>query len=143
MDVYTVLIKSEWTARWKIILEKKSESVGDFIFLLDPDKQVCIRPSPSREVHVRIFSAIESNQLLSFIGKITRLPDGKTSMFSFSSEPRDIITSNYRQYTFLIRKWVGLYCALLEVPMNEIALWINVRVCDWTAESAIIVMQTI
>ena len=42
------------------------------------------------------------------------------------------------KYGVLTREWGGLYYALLEVSMNEIALWRNVRVDDWTGELSII-----
>ena len=37
-----------------------------------------------------------------------------------------------------MREWGDLYCALLEVSMNKVALWKNVNVDDWKAELAVI-----
>ena len=42
------------------------------------------------------------------------------------------------KYGVLIRECGGLYYAFLEVSMNKIALWKNVRLNDWTAELEII-----
>ena len=42
------------------------------------------------------------------------------------------------KYGVRISEWSGLYFALLEVSMNKIALWKNVHVDDWIAESMII-----
>ena len=42
------------------------------------------------------------------------------------------------KYCVLSREWGELYYAFLEVSMDKIALWKNVRVYDWTPELAII-----
>ena len=46
-------------------------------------------------------------------------------------------------FLHLISQWILFYQALLEVSMNKIALWINVRVDNWTAEWTIIVSNAI
>ena len=48
------------------------------------------------------------------------------------------ITSNYGQYGYPIRKMSFDVSSIFGVSMNKIALWISVRVDDWTAERAII-----
>ena len=42
------------------------------------------------------------------------------------------------KYGVLISKWGGLYYVLLEVSINKIAFWKNVRLDDWTDELVII-----
>ena len=42
------------------------------------------------------------------------------------------------KYGILISEWGDLYYALLEVSMNKIALWKNIRVDDRTSELVII-----
>ena len=44
------------------------------------------------------------------------------------------VLATIAKYGILIREWRGLCYALLEVSINKIALWNNVRVDDWTAE---------
>ena len=50
----------------------------------------------------------------------------------------NILLEIIANYGVLTREWSGLYYALLEVSMDKIALWKNVRVDNWTAELAII-----
>ena len=42
------------------------------------------------------------------------------------------------KYDFPFSQWAWLYQTLLEVSMNNIAVWINVCADDWTAKRAII-----
>ena len=42
------------------------------------------------------------------------------------------------KYGGTISQWTWLYQALLEVSMNRITLWINVRADDWTVEMSVI-----
>ena len=51
------------------------------------------------------------------------------------------INRNYRQTWHLNSRMKIMVSGIVEVSMNKIALWISVRVDDWSAEISIIAMN--